>query len=288
MAFEISPPTDPTPPRPAFDVGSGELDEAAVEAFATDGVVCLRGVVDPAELPAIHAGCEAARRDPTPMAATIGGDDGPGFFFDFDVSDRIEAFRRLRDDGPMPDLARRLMRTDRLVRYFDNLFVKDGGGGAATPWHEDASFQRVNGTDSINVWLAFDDIPRETALQFLAGSHLRDEPIHLMGHFDDSGAYADVITRDRIPAPPPDELGARFESIWWDLRAGDALVWRHRTLHGAPANTLPTPRRAIAYIWLGDDAFYDAAPGRTDPDFRDDTIPDGAPLVSARFPQVRG
>lgn len=48
------------------------------------------------------------------------------------------------------------------------------------------------------------------------------------------------------------------------------------------------PCRAIAYIWLGDDAFYDAAPGRTDPDFRDGTIPDGAPLVSERFPLVRG
>ena len=137
---------------------------------------------------------------------------------------------------------------------------------ARHPWHEDASFQRVNGADSINFWLAFDDIPHTTALQFLAGSHRRDEPIHLMGHFDDSGVYADVITRGRVPAPPPEELGAQFESVWWDLQAGDALVWRHRTLHGAPANTLPTPRRAIAYIWLGDDApttLHPAVPTRT-------------------------
>ena len=103
-----------------------------------------------------------------------------------------------------------------------------------------------------------------------------------------AAAYADVITRDRVPAPDPAELGARFEHVWWELEPGDALVWRHRTLHGAPANTLPTVRRAIAYIWLGDDAFYDAAPGRTDPDFRDDTIPDGAPFFSDRFPIVRG
>ena len=55
----------------------------------------------------------------------------------------------------------------------------------------------------------------------------------------------------------------------------------------------PTDPRPLAMdlqvaIWLGDDAFYDAAPGRTDPDFRDDTIPDGALLVSERFPLVRG
>ena len=151
MAFDIPAPADPTPPRPAFDASSGIVGEDAVSAFEADGIVCLRRVVEPGELPAILAGCDEARGAPTSMATTIGGDDGPGFFFDFDVSDRIEAFHRLRDDGPMPDLARQLMRSERVVRYFDNLFVKDGGGGAATPWHEDASFQRVNGADSINL-----------------------------------------------------------------------------------------------------------------------------------------
>ena len=288
VAFDIAPPTTGPAPRPAFDVGDGALPRQAVEAFAADGAVCLRNVMPQDEIAAIHDGCVEARAKPTAMADEIGDLDGPGFFFDFDVSDRIEAFRALRDDSPMADLAQQLMQSTRVVRYFDNLFVKDGGGGAATPWHEDASFQRVNGIDSINFWVAFDHIPRQTALQFLAGSHRRDEPIHLMGHFDDAGAYADVITRDRVPAPDPAELGARFEHVWWELEPGDALVWRHRTLHGAPANTLPTVRRAIAYIWLGDDAFYDAAPGRTDPDFRDDTIPDGAPFFSDRFPIVRG
>ncbi|MEM9466917.1 MAG: phytanoyl-CoA dioxygenase family protein [Actinomycetota bacterium] len=285
MAFEILPPSDPDPPRAAFDASDGALHRDAIDAFARDGVVCLRSVVPGAALAGLHDGCVQARAEPTPMAYAIGG-DGPSFFYDFDVSDRIEAFRRLRDESPMAGLARQLMGTERLARYFDNLFIKDGGGGAATPWHEDASFQRVNGTDSINFWIAFDHIPRQTALQFLAGSHRRDEPIHLMGHFEDGGAYAGVITRDRVPAPPPEVLGDRFEQIWWELQPGDALVWRHRTLHGAPANTLRTARRAIAYIWLGDDAYYDAAPGRVDPDFSDDSIPDGAPFHSDRFPLV--
>ncbi|MEM9203797.1 MAG: phytanoyl-CoA dioxygenase family protein [Actinomycetota bacterium] len=287
MTFTIEPPNDDEPPRASFDAANGMIGDDAVAAFAADGVVCLRNVIPVESIAAIHAGCETARSEPTDMAYAI-GDDGPSFFYDFNVSDRIDAFRRLRDETPMADLAQRLMGSNRLARYFDNLFIKDGGGGAATPWHEDASFQRVNGADSINFWIAFDDIPRQTALQFLAGSHRRDEPIHLMGHFEDGGAYADVIMRNRAPAPPPEVLGARFESVWWELNAGDALVWRHRTLHGAPANTLPTPRRAIAYIWLGDDARYDAAPGRVDPDFSDPALADGAPFHSDRFPLVRG
>ncbi len=239
MAFDIPAPADPTPPRPTFDASSGIVGGDAVSAFEADGVVCLRRVVEPGDLPAILAGCEEARGAPTSMATTIGGDDGPGFFFDFDVSDRIEAFRRLRDDGPMPDLARQLMRSERVVRYFDNLFVKDGGGGAATPWHEEASFQRVNGADSINFWLAFDDIPHTTALQFLAGSHRRDEPIHLMGHFDDSGTArctAHRRTRCRHPAGPSPTSGS--------------VTTRSTTLHPAvPTRTSGTTPSRTGLYW---------------------------------------
>ena len=74
MAFDIPAPADPTPPRPAFDASSGIVGEDAVSAFEADGVVCLRRVVEPGDLPAILAGCEEARGAPTSMATTIGGD----------------------------------------------------------------------------------------------------------------------------------------------------------------------------------------------------------------------
>ncbi len=287
MAFDLAPPTG-TPPRPSFDASRGVVIDDAVAALEQDGVVCLRNFLASDEIPDIHAGCDEARQNPTSMATTIGESGGPSFFYDFNVSDRIEAFRRLRDDTPMADLAQQLMDSSTVVRYFDNLFVKDGGGGAASPWHEDASFQRVTGRDSINFWVAFDPIPGQTALQYLAGSHLRDEPIYLMGHFDDADEYDGIVTRNRVPGRSPEELGAEFERVWWDLQPGDALVWFHRTLHGAPANTLATPRRAIAYIWVGDDAFYDASPGYIDPDFSDPELADGDRFVSDRFPKVRG
>ncbi len=287
MAFDLAPPTGPFP-RPSFDASSGVVTEDAVAAIERDGVVCLRNFLPSNDVAAIHAGCDQAQANPTTMATTIGEPGGPSFFYDFNVSDRIEAFRRLRDDTAMADLAQQLMGSSMVARYFDNLFIKDGGGGAASPWHEDASFQRVTGRDSVNFWVAFDHIPAQTALQYLAGSHLRDEPIYLMGHFDDDDDYAGIITQNRVPSPPPEELGAEFEKVWWDLNPGDALVWFHRTLHGAPANTLDQVRRAIAYIWVGDDAYYDASPGYTDPDFVDPTLSHGDRFYSDRFPKVRG
>lgn len=287
MAFDLAPPTG-EPMRPSFDASSGVVDEAAIAAIEADGVVCLRNFLAASEMPAIHEGCNEALRAPTSQAQSIGDDGGPSFFYDFNVSDRIEAFRRLRDDTAMADIAMQLMRSSTVVRYFDNLFIKDAGGGAASPWHEDASFQRVTGRDSVNFWVAFDPVPRQTALQYLAGSHLRDEPIYLMGHFDDGDDYDGIVTRNRVPSRPVEELGAEYERVWWDLEPGDALVWFHRTLHGAPANTLPISRRAIAYIWVGDDAYYDASPGYIDPDFVDPNLADGNRFVSQRFPKVRG
>ena len=118
-------------------------------------------------------------------------------------------------------------------------------------------------------------------------SFYRDEPIYVMEHFDEADAYDRPITRDRVAMPPIAELVAQFERVWWELQPGDALVWFHRVLHAAPVNALDRPRRSIAYLWLGDDARYDASPGRCDPDLWDDTIPDGAPFHSDRFPLVR-
>ena len=108
-----------------------------------------------------------------------------------------------------------------------------------------------------------------------------------MGSFEDGGSYDDIISNGRVPSWPVVELGAEFEKVWWDLNPGDALVWFHRTLHGAPANMLPVPRRAIAYIWLGDDAYYDASPGYTDPDFVDPVLQHGDRVFSDRVPKVR-
>lgn len=287
MDFDLAAPVGASP-RPSFDASTGVVDDAAIDAIEADGVVCLRNFLPAEQIPAIHAGCEEALANPTAQATVIGEDGGPSFFYDFDVSNRIEAFRALRDDTAMADLAMQLMRSSSVTRYFDNLFIKDGGGGAASPWHEDASFQRVNGRDSVNFWVAFDPIPGTTALQYLAGSHLRDEPIYLMGHFADEGSYDGVIRDNRVPGRSSMELGAEFERVWWNLEPGDALVWFHRTLHGAPANTLAIPRRAIAYIWVGDDAYYDASPGYTDPDFPDPTLKHGDRFFSDRFPKVRG
>lgn len=287
MTFSVTPPTSGSP-RPAFDVSNGEVTEEAITAIETDGVVCLRNFLPGEDIPSLHAACDQAVANPTDMATTIGESGGPSFFFDFDVSNRIESFRRLRDETRMADLAQQLMRSSMVARYFDNLFVKDGGGGAGSPWHEDASFQRVIGRHSVNFWVAFDRIQRETALQYLAGSHLRDEPVYLMGSFDADGSYDGIITDNRVPSRPPEELGAEFEKVWWELNPGDALVWFHRTLHGAPANTLSSSRRAIAHIWLGDDAYYDASPGYTDPDFTDPKLQHGDRFFSDRFPKVRG
>jgi len=287
MTFNLAPPTT-EPPRPSFDVSSGGVSDEAIKAIETDGVVCLRNFVPSEEIASLHLACDEAQANPTDMATTIGDSGGPSFFFDFDVSNRIEAFRQLRDDTPMADVAQQLMRSSMVARYFDNLFLKDGGGGAASPWHEDASFQRVNGRDSVNFWVAFDHIPRETALQYLAGSHRRDEPIYLMGSFEDGGSYDNIITNNRVPSRSPEELGSEFEKVWWELNPGDVLVWFHRTLHGAPANMLSAIRRAIAYIWLGDDAYYDASPGYTDPDFPDPVLQHGDRFFSDRFPKVRG
>ena len=87
-----------------------------------------------------------------------------------------------------------------VVRYFDNLFVKDGIA------------QRVNGADSINFWL---HSTNSHDLAPLTNVHVR---------------YADS----------PSELGAQFESVWWDLQAGDITPRTGGCRH--PAGAFSTER----------------------------------------------
>lgn len=286
--YHVNPPENGASPRPSFDASAGSVSDDAIRAYETDGVVCLRGVVDPSRMSELIAGCAMAESVASELSYRVGGDGGPSFFYDINVSERVNTFKELRDRSRIPDIAQQLMRSDTLGFYFDNLFIKDGNGGAPTPWHEDATFQRINGTHALNFWTAFDQIPSATALQFLAGSHLRDEPIFVMNtHFDENQEYEAPITDNRTPMPRAEDLTSRFELIWWELEAGDALVWSQRMLHAAPGNTIDRPRRALSYVFTGDDAWYNAAPGATDPNIRDDALSEGDHVRSVVFPRIR-
>ena len=219
----------------------------------------------------------------------MGSPGEPGFFYyDFQMHQRLEGFRWLVFDSHVPDIGAALMRSAGATLYYSNLFIKDAHCDASTPWHEDAAYQRMNGMNVINFWLALDRIPDETTLMFKQGSHRRETPVYEAYHFDGGKSYDHaIITRDRVRMPPFQELDAVFPTIWWAVEPGDALVFTQRTLHAAPGNTRAERRRAANLMLLGDDVTYNAAAGESDPPFKDERLADGDHPAGTVFPRLR-
>lgn len=277
-----------TTPAPSFRQNAdGTLPDAAVAAYRADGVVCLRGVLDGAAVERLREGADRSAEQPGPLGYRIGEPGRPGFFYyDFQLHERIDAFRWFVFESVAPRLAAQLMGSPGITLYYSNLFVKDGGSGVASPWHEDAAYQRIDGLQCLNFWVALDAIPAATTLLFLRGSHRRGEPVSRPRHFDPEAGYDAPLSVGRAVMPPPEVLLARFEPVWWELEPGDAVVFCQRTIHGAPANTLPTRRRAAALLLIGDEATYNADPGTSDPPFRDDAKRQGEHPAGEVFPRL--
>ena len=266
---------------------SRDVDETAIDTFERDGVVCLRRVLDSDRTTALLAAADRSTQTPGPLGYRIGTPGEHGFFYyDFQLHERHEAFRWLVYESGIPALGARLMRSPGVTLYYSNLFVKDRGSRADSPWHEDASYSRIDGLQCINLWIALDRIPAETALVFKAGSHLRSDPIYLPRHFDPSVEYDQGVSRGRVPMPAFEEIDRSFPTVFWEMEPGDAVVFTQRTLHGAPGNTLDTCRRAAALLLIGDKATYNDDPGRTDPPFRDDSKRGGEHPAGDVFPRL--
>ena len=79
------------------------LTPALIDAFARDGAVCLRGLLDGDEVALLRRGIDANIAAPSPRAKVASRPDDPGFFIeDFCCWQDNAAYRRFIFDSPWP------------------------------------------------------------------------------------------------------------------------------------------------------------------------------------------
>lgn len=274
---------------PSFVLGDDGLPgDDAIAAYERDGVVSLKGAFEAQWIEMLAEGMEIAIQDAverdTEFAIAQPGE--PGFFYyDTFMWQRIGQFKRFAMESPAADLARRIMRSESLLFYFDFMLVKEPGTSGETPWHYDEAYWPVTGEQICNLWTALDDIPEATALRFVRGSHRWPRDYRAV-HFDPALRYADPPDN---PAPPDwFAMPGDFEIVFARLEPGDCLIFHSRCHHSAPGNTLKsTRRRALATHWLGDDITYNDKPQETDPPYRGEGLVHGGSMECMSFPRVR-
>jgi ectoine hydroxylase-related dioxygenase (phytanoyl-CoA dioxygenase family) len=143
----------------------------------------------------------------------------------------------------------------------------------------------VKGRQIASVWIALDRVDRSNgAVEFIAGSHkwgvnFRPTPFR-------KGHEMKFTSSDLAAIPDIDADRSKYDIRWWEMEAGDCLVFHAMIVHGAPGNLTPgARRRGLALRYTGDDVRYDPRPGT----FQFPHTPDlaaGQPMSCELFPKV--
>ena len=246
-------------------------------SYQRDGVVLLRKFFDTQWLEVLAEGIEENLRNPSKRTTTYVNDltTNAHFFYDARVRGEISAYDQLMLDSPMAEAAARLMGSSRAILFYISVFVRSPGTPARTPWHQDQKSWSVAGNHACSIWMSLDAVPRETALEFIRGSHRWETEYQRPEFFH--YRYEDDDDRTRLPAFPDVESHRDdYEILAWDMEPGDCLVFHGMTAHGGSGN-LPSGlgRRTVSVQWLGDDTRFRLLPGGDDPRISEELLGHG-------------
>jgi ectoine hydroxylase-related dioxygenase (phytanoyl-CoA dioxygenase family) len=261
------------------------VDPELVAAYARDGVVCVRGVLDPGEVALAAEGIEAVLTAPSALVQVASGAGDPGRFTeDFCRWTDVPAIERLARSSRVPEIAAALLDTPRVRLYHDHVLVKEGGTAQRTPWHQDQPYYNVDGR-GISAWIPVDPVPAAGCLELLAGSHAGP---WLMPRTFLTGEARWFPEGSLAELPDIEADRAAFDVRSFDLQPGDAILFDFLTVHGAPGFPFAGRRRVLSLRYLSEEVRHAPRRWRTSPPFEGlaDELPDGAEMDHPLFPVV--
>lgn len=265
-----------------------DVSPDAVAAYRRDGVVALRSVFDATWIDQLRRGLEKNMDAPGPYRREY-GDDGTGgrFFGDYCNWQRISEYESFVRQSPAAGIAKQLMDSQKTNFFHEHVVVKAPGADEPTPWHHDHPYYCLDGFETCSLWIPLDDVPRDSTVEFIAGSHqwgrLFQPRMFVVEDYPPSADGFEIM---------PDIDGHRddYEILSFDLEPGDCAAFHFRTVHGAPGNQSSlNARRAIAYRWTGDDITFQRRAGVMSPPFPEFSkfcLKPGDPLDSDLFPII--
>jgi len=75
------------------------------------------------------------------------------------------------EQSSIADIAADLWDAPDVWFMYEQVFLKEGGKSRRTPWHQDASYLPVDGSQIAVVWITFERVAKENSLELVRGSH---------------------------------------------------------------------------------------------------------------------
>lgn len=234
---------------PATELIEEPLTEADIEQFWRDGFLAGPQIYSGPELLELRAAidrCIAGRSPARPelVRNLLDGDE----LQVIQIVNIWEADQSMKKHVYHPyicAIVARLMNSDQVRVWHDQVQLKPAGNGGPTRWHQDHPYWHViQPADLITAWIPLvDATPENGCMWMVPGSHLwgpyREGTIEISS----SGFEPDP---DPALLPP----GAKVRARPAPVRAGQLHLHHCLTWHGSPANSSPIERPAIAVHYM--------------------------------------
>ncbi|MEJ8821196.1 phytanoyl-CoA dioxygenase family protein [Variovorax humicola] len=244
--------------------------------FERDGVVRIPAALTGHWLDEARKCFEWSIAHPGPRSSNYTKGDSGTFYVDTGNPEAFDGYATFLERAPLKDRVREAMGTRELWFAFEQVFFKEGGAEKAqrTAWHQDTSYLSFDGPHLAVLWMSFDPVPRESALEFVRGSH--KGPL-----YEQRG----VATTGLPTVPRIEDARDRFDILGWATEPGDALMFHPSILHGGGPTRSGQRRRTLSLRFFGDKAFYlQRQFGKDTPEcFRELRLENGQPFRGEAF-----
>jgi ectoine hydroxylase-related dioxygenase (phytanoyl-CoA dioxygenase family) len=258
-----------------------------VAAYRHAGVVLLRGVIDLAAVNTLRRAIDEAVSEMPETAAGLYRPENAGtrgFVFAAGIAARLRDFKRFVLSGPGPEISAKLLNSEKVHFFGDEIFVKEPGTAARTAFHQDATYFEIEGDQCCVLWIPTDPVTIENgAMLYWRGSHKSGklyQPNVFVSQAPLPGAQGELL---------PDIEGNldKYDIVHFDVEPGDVIVHHYRTVHGAGGNmSRYQVRRAASLRYCGDDIRFQTRPWTPRQLHHTARLNDGDPLGGPDFPVV--
>lgn len=274
------------------------LDPDLPQRFAKDGVVCLPQALSERTLQRALDAYEWSLAHPGPGAAELPANGTGTFYQDLANPAALDAYRTLLEDSEIGTLISTVWGGTAVWYMYEQVFRKSGGSARRTPWHQDTPYLPVQGAQLAVMWISFDPVPDNQALEFVRESHRG--PLYDGSRFDPEDDTAPLYGDGSLPRLPDIEADrSRWDILSWATQPGDVIVFHPSMLHGGAATDAGSVRRTLSLRFFGDDAIVASRPGQVrvenDPTLDDPNVhpltrmrslPAGESFRDPRFPLI--
>ncbi|HHX6561889.1 phytanoyl-CoA dioxygenase family protein [Pseudomonas aeruginosa] len=241
------------------------MQDSLRKAFLEDGAVLIKGLLTPTQLARCREAFDWAIENHGPHATRMLAGTAQQSHVDNANPRAKERLEALVASLPFGPLFADLWGSQNVWYFAEEVFLKAGGHGARTFWHQDTAYLPWAGDHWGNAWVSFESVPKRNALEIVRGSH-RGPRYDGTTFIDPNDPTQPLHGNGSLPRLPNIEAERRenpqaYDILSWATEPGDVVLLHPGSLHGgAPVDADFPDRHTFVFRFFGDDATFHPLP----------------------------